>query len=347
MPVEFKGLARYNTCRLAQVVEMRLRLMLLVLALVLSPGLLRAQQSKMPVIGVLSTSSPASSSGEVFASFHLGLRDEGFTENRNVRIEYRWAYDDYSKLPAFAEELVRLRVAVIVAAGGHVSALEAHKVTKEIPIIFTTVTDPVKDGLVASLNRPGGNATGTAGLTSELDPKRLEILREIIPTASVIGVLVNPNRPGLQAQLAELQEAADKLKVTLEIRRAANDREIDAAFASLVEQKVHGIIVTADPLFTNRRSQVVALAANSAIPTIYQWRQFVSVGGLISYGPSITEAYRHAGANAGRVLKGVRPADIPVVQPSRFELSINRWTARQLGLTLPASVLSRADEIIE
>jgi len=329
------------------VVEMRLPLMLLVMASVLSSGLLRAQQTGMPLIGILSTSSPASSSREVFASFHLGLRDEGFLEDRNVKIEYRWANDDYSKLPAFAEELVRLRVAVIVAAGGHVSALEAHKATKEIPIIFTTVTDPVKDGLVASLNRPGGNATGTAGLTSELDPKRLEILREIIPTASVIGVLVNPNRPGLQVQVAELQEAAEKLKVKLEIRGASTDREIDAAFTSLLEQKVQGIIVTADPLFTNRRSQVVALAANSAIPAIYQWRQFVSVGGLISYGPSITEAYRHAGKNAGRVLKGVKPADIPVVQPSRFELSINRWTARQLGLTLPPSVLSRADEIIE
>jgi putative ABC transport system substrate-binding protein len=326
---------------------MRLPLMLLVMASVLSSGLLRAQQTGMPLIGILSTSSPASSSREVFASFHLGLRDEGFLEDRNVKIEYRWANDDYSKLPAFAEELVRLRVAVIVAAGGHVSALEAHKATKEIPIIFTTVTDPVKDGLVASLNRPGGNATGTAGLTSELDPKRLEILREIIPTASVIGVLVNPNRPGLQVQVAELQEAAEKLKVKLEIRGASTDREIDAAFTSLLEQKVQGIIVTADPLFTNRRSQVVALAANSAIPAIYQWRQFVSVGGLISYGPSITEAYRHAGKNAGRVLKGVKPADIPVVQPSRFELSINRWTARQLGLTLPPSVLSRADEIIE
>jgi putative ABC transport system substrate-binding protein len=326
---------------------MRLRLILLVAALVWSPGLLRAQQSGMPVIGVLSTSSEASRSGELFASLHLGLRDEGFVENQNVRIEYRWASDDYSKLPAFAEELVRLRVAVIVAAGGHVSALAAHKVTKEIPIIFTTVTDPVNDGLVASLNKPGGNATGTAGLTSELDPKRLEILREIKPTASVIGVLVNPNRPGLQTQISELQEAAEKLKVKLEIRRAANEREIDAAFTSLAEQKVHGIIVTADPLFNNRRSQVVALAASTAIPAIYQWRQFVSVGGLISYGPSITEAYRHAGANAARILKGAKPADIPVVQPSRFELSINRWTARQLGLTIPPSVLSRADEIIE
>jgi len=324
----------------------RLRLILFVVfATVAWTPALHAQP--MPLIGVLSTSSPAARSGELFASFFLGLRDGGFVEGQNVRIEYRWASDDYSKLPGYAEELVQMKVAVIVSAGGHVSALAAHKATKEIPIVFTTVTDPVKDGLVASLNKPGGNATGTAGLTSELDPKRLEILRELKPSASVIGVLINPNRPGLQTQVAELQEAARKLAIKLEFRRAANEREIDAAFTSLAEQKVDGIIVTADPLFNNRRSQVVALAASTTIPAIYQWRQFVSVGGLISYGPSITEAYRHAGTNAARVLKGTKPADIPVVQPTRFEMSINRWTARQLGLSIPTSLLSRADEVIE
>jgi putative ABC transport system substrate-binding protein len=238
-------------------------------------------------------------------------------------------------------------VGVIVAAGGHVSALAVHEATREIPIVFTTVTDPVKDGLVASLNKPGGNATGTAGLTSELDPKRLEILRELKPIAGVIGVLINPNRPGLETQVAELEDAAAKLAVKLQFRRAANEREIDVAFASFAEQKVDGLIVTADPLFNNRRSQVVALAASAAIPTIYQWRQFVSVGGLISYGPSITEAYRHAGENAARILKGDKPTNIPVVQPTRFEMSINRWTARQLKLDLPPSLISRADEVIE
>jgi putative tryptophan/tyrosine transport system substrate-binding protein len=308
---------------------------------------LHAQQDAMPRIGVISTSSPAAKSGELFASFFLGLRDGGFVENKNVRIEYRWASDDYAKLRGFADEFVRLKVGVIVAAGGHVSALAAHEATKEIPIVFTTVTDPVKDGLVASLNKPGGNATGTAGLTSELDPKRLEILHELKPTASVIGVLINPNRPGLERQVAELEDAAAKLAVKLEFRRAANEREIDVAFASFAERKVDGIIVTADPLFNNRRSQVVALASSTAIPTIYQWRQFVSVGGLISYGPSITEAYRYAGENAAHILKGDKPANIPVVQPTRFEMSINRWTARQLGLDLPPNLISRADEVIE
>jgi putative ABC transport system substrate-binding protein len=316
-------------------------------ALAWTPAL-HAQQGAMPLIGVVSTSSPAAKSGELFASFLLGLRDGGFVENQNIRIEYRWASDDYSKLRGFADEFVRLKVGVIVAAGGHVSALAVHEAaTREIPIVFTTVTDPVKDGLVASLNKPGGNATGTAGLTSELDPKRLEILRELKPIAGVIGVLINPNRPGLETQVAELEDAAAKLAVKLQFRRAANEREIDVAFASFAEQKVDGLIVTADPLFNNRRSQVVALAASAAIPTIYQWRQFVSVGGLISYGPSITEAYRHAGESAARILKGDKPTNIPVVQPTRFEMSINRWTARQLKLDLPPSLISRADEVIE
>ena len=219
--------------------------------------------------------------------------------------------------------------------------------TKDIPIVFTTVTDPVKDGLVASLNRPGGNATGTAGLTSELDPKRLELLHEVKPTASVIGVLVNPNRPGLDGQSRELQAAADKLKLKLEFVKAATEREIDAAFETLTSQRVEALIVTADPFFNNRRAQVVALAASAKMPAIYQWREFVSAGGLMSYGPSITEAYLQAGINAGRILKGAKPADIPVVQPTRFQLVINRWTARQLGLTLSPNLLTLADEVIE
>ena len=230
---------------------------------------LNAQQPAMPVIGILSTASATSRGGEQFAAFDRGLREAGYIENQNVKIEYRWANDDYSRLPALAAELVRLRVAVIVAAGGHVSALAAHKATKDIPIVFTTVTDPVKDGLVASLNRPGGNATGTAGLTSELDPKRLELLHEVKPTASVIGVLVNPNRPGLDRQSRELQAAADKLKLKLEFLKAATEREIDAAFETLTSQRVEALIVTADPFFNNRRAQVVALAAKYNIPAIY------------------------------------------------------------------------------
>jgi putative ABC transport system substrate-binding protein len=310
-------------------------------------GPLNAQQPAAPVIGFLSTATAASRSDEQFGAFELGLRESGFIENQNVTIVYRWANNDYNQLPALAADLVRRRVAVIIAAGGHVSALAAHQATKDIPIVFTTVTDPVKSGLVVSFNRPGGNATGTAGLTSELDAKRLELLHEIKPAASVIGVLVNSNRPGLEDQLQELQAAADKMKLRLEVRKAAAPPEIDRAFDELASQRVDALIVTADPFFNNRRGQVVSLATGLAMPAIYQWREFVLAGGLMSYGPSITEAYRLAGINAGRVLKGTKPADIPVVQPTKFELVINRWTAKRLGLTVSPKLLSLADEVIE
>jgi putative ABC transport system substrate-binding protein len=308
---------------------------------------LHAQRSAVPVIGFLSTAAPASRGGEQLAAFHSGLRQVGYTEGQNVRIEYRWANDDYALLRAQAKELVDLQVAVIVAAGGHVSALAAHDATKEIPIAFTTVTDPVKIGLVKSLNRPGGNATGTAGLTSELDPKRLELLYEAKPTAAQIGVLVNPNRPGLEGQSRELQAAADKINLRLEFQRAASDQDIERAFQAFKSQRVDALLVTADPFFNNRRAQVLSLAANQSLPAIYQWREFVTNGGLMSYGPSLTEAYRLAGVNAGLMLKGTKPADIPTVQPTRFQLVINRITARQLGLTLPPSLLSLADEVID
>jgi putative tryptophan/tyrosine transport system substrate-binding protein len=308
---------------------------------------LHAQRSAVPVIGFLSTAAPASRGSEQLAAFHTGLRQVGYTEGQNVRIEYRWANDDYALLRAQAKELVDLPVAVIVAAGGHVSALAAHDATKEIPIAFTTVTDPVKIGLVKSLNRPGGNATGTAGLTSELDPKRLELLYEAKPTAARIGVLVNPNRPGLEGQSRELQAAAEKINLKLEFQRAASDQEIERAFQAFASQRVDALLVTADPFFNNRRAQVLPLAASQSLPAIYQWREFVTNGGLMSYGPSITEAYRLAGVNAGLMLKGTKPADIPTVQPTRFQLVINRITARQLGLTLPPSLLSLADEVID
>jgi putative ABC transport system substrate-binding protein len=308
---------------------------------------LSAQQPAMPIIGYLTTATASSRDTDQIAAFYRGLQEAGYVENQNVKIEYRWANDDYSRLPVLAEELARLHVAVIVAAGGHVSALAAHKVTKDIPIVFTTVTDPVKQGLVASLNRPGGNVTGTAGLTSELDPKRLELLHEVKPTASLIGVLINPKRPGVDVQLRDLQAAAAKLNVKLELQNATTEREIDTAFAAFASQRVEALLVTADPFFNNRRAQVVAHAANLSVPSIYQWREFVSAGGLMSYGPSLTEAYRQAGINAGRILKGAKPADIPVVQPTRFHLVMNRWTAKRLGLTLSPSVLSLVNEMIE
>jgi putative ABC transport system substrate-binding protein len=322
-------------------------LLLMASATVVWPLKVHAQQPTVPIIGFLTTASPASRSGEQLTAFHDGLREGGYTEGQNVRIEYRWANDDYTRLRELAKELVSLRVDVIVAAGGHVSALVAHEATKDIPIAFTTVTDPVKDGLVKSLNRPGGNATGTAGLTSELDPKRLEFLHEMKPTAALIGVLVNPNRPGLDSQSRELEAAADKLNLKLEIRKAATDQDIEGAFQTFAAQHVDALIVTADPLFNNHRAQVLSLAARHSLPAIYQWREFATAGGLMSYGPSITEAYRHAGVNAALFLKGAKPADLPVVQPTKFELVVNLLTAKTLAIEMPATLIARADKVIE
>jgi ABC-type uncharacterized transport system substrate-binding protein len=308
---------------------------------------LSAQQPAMPIIGVLSSNSERLRGGEQFAAFDRGLKEAGYVDGQNIRIEYRWANEDYTQLPALAADLVRLRVAVIVAAGGPVSALAAHKATKDIPIVFTIVADPVKSGLVASLNRPGGNVTGTAGLTSELDPKRLELLHQLKPTASVIGVLVQPKRPGLEQELADLQAAADKMKLKLAVRKAATADDIDTAFETLKRQRVDAVLITADPFFNSRRAQLVALAARLAIPAIYQWREFAAAGGLMSYGPSITEAYRDAGTNAGLILKGAKPADLPVKQPTRFQLVVNLTTAKALGLEIPGTLLAFANETIE
>ena len=309
------------------------------------PMRLAAQQPPDRFIGFLSTASPSSSGSEQMVAFRTGLRDTGYNEGQNIRIEYRWASDDYSRLTTLAAEMVRLRPAVIVAAGGHVTALVTQDLTKEIPIVFTTVTDPVKDGLVASLNRPGGNATGTAGLTSELDPKRLELLHMMKPSAAIIGVLVNPNRPGLYDQSRELQQAADSLGVKLAFQKGATGPEIDSAFEAFASQGVQALLVTADPLFNNRRAQILTLAAKYSLPAIYQWREFASAGGLMSYGPSITAAYRHAGVLAGLILNGAKPADLPVMQPAKFQLVINLNTARQLGLTPPQDLIP--DEAIE
>jgi putative tryptophan/tyrosine transport system substrate-binding protein len=324
---------------------MRRLALLSLIALGLMPSLVHSQQPAVHIIGFLTTASERSRGSKQLAAFHTGLRDQGFSEGQNLRIEWRWARDDYSLLPLLAGDLVRLRVAVIVAAGGHVSALVAQDITRDIPIVFTTVTDPVKDGLVASLNRPGGNATGTAGLTSELDPKRLELLHELKPAPAIVGVLVNPNRPGLYDQSKELQAAADKINVKLKFQEAATERDIESAFQAFASQRVDGLLVTADPFFNNRRAQVISLAARHSLPAIYRWRDFVAAGGLMSYGPSITEAYHHAGVLAGLILKGAKPAELPVVQPVKFQLVINAGTARQLGLTVPIDLIP--DEVIE
>ena len=332
---------------------MRCRALILLIAATAATGAvtwplrLNAQQPTISLIGVLSTASASSRGGDQFVAFYRGLGEAGYTENQNVKIEYRWADDDYTRLPGLAAELIGLRVAVIVAAGGHVSALAAHDATKDIPIVFTTVTDPVKLGLVAGYKSSGGNATGTAGLTSELDSKRLEIMHDLMPAAGVFGVLVNPKRPGLDDQFSILQAAAEKMSLKLEVQKAATDNEIDSAFDAFARQHVDGLLVTADPFFNNNRAQVVALAAKAKIPAIYQWREFALAGGLMSYGPSITEAYRQAGIYTGRILKGAKPADLPVVEPAAFQLVINRQAARQLGLTISAHMLTIADEVIE
>jgi putative ABC transport system substrate-binding protein len=306
-----------------------------------------AAQQALPIVGVLSSASADFLNGEQFTAFRRGLAEAGLAENRNVKVEYRWANNDYRRLPALANELVRLNVSVIVAAGGHVSAIAAHEATKSVPIVFTTVTDPVKSGLVESLNKPGGNLTGTAGLTSELDPKRLELLHELKPAARVFGVLANPARPEVEIQLQDMSEAANKLGVKLEFAMAPNEAAIDRAFETFAQKKIDALIVTADPLFNSFRQKLVGLSAKLAVPSIYQWREFVQTGGLISYGPSITDAYRQAGIYAVRIVKGEKVADLPVMRPTRFEMVINNKTAKSLGLVVPASLLARADDVIE
>ncbi|HKF07822.1 MAG TPA: ABC transporter substrate-binding protein [Xanthobacteraceae bacterium] len=305
----------------------------------------RAQQT-MPVIGFLNSGS-AGSRGEQFAAFDRGMGEAGYVDGQNVTIEYRWANDDYGRLHALAAELVRLPVEVLVAGGGPVSALAAKAATKTIPIVFTIAADPVKSGLVSSFHRPGGNITGTGGLTSELDAKRLELLHRLLPKASVIGVLVNPNRPAFEDELRELQAKAGDMKLKLVVQKAGAEGEIDAAIEALTRQKVGALLITADPFFNSRRAQVIAVVTRYAIPAIYQWREFAAAGGLMSYGPSIVAAYHQAGVYVGRILKGAKLSDLPVVRPTRFQLVINLKTAKTLGIEVPPTLLARADEVIE
>jgi putative tryptophan/tyrosine transport system substrate-binding protein len=308
---------------------------------------LGAQQRENAVVGFLTSGSASSLHKLWVAAFHRGLGESGYVDGQNVTIEFRAADDQYDRLDAFAAEFVRNRVAVIVAAGGPVSALAAKRATNTIPIVFTTIADPVKSGLVDGLSRPGGNATGTAGLTSELDAKRLELLYQTKPTARVFGALVNPDRPGVEANSKELHAAAQTIGVKLIIENAGPKHALDPAFERLAKQRIDALVVTADPFFNFRRAQVIALAARHAMPAIYQWREFVADGGLMSYGPSLADAYRQAGVYAGRILKGEKPADLPVMQPTKFELVINQKTARTLGVEIPALVLARTTEVIE
>jgi putative ABC transport system substrate-binding protein len=308
----------------------------------------RAQQKAMPVVGFLSTGN--ASPGPVaplVAAFRQGLRETGYIEGQNVAIEYRWAEGHYDRLPALAADLVGRKVDVIVSTGGTPTALAAKNATSTIPIVFRAGADPVGDGLVASLARPGGNLTGVSMLIDELTRKRLELLSELVPQAKVIALLVNPKNPATENVMRDVQEAARVKGLQLPILKANSESEIDAAFATLVQLQAGALVVAADPFLSSRREQLVALATRYAVPAIYAWREFAEAGGLISYGSSLTTAFRQLGNYAGKILKGAKPADLPVQQSTRFELVINLKTAKARGLTIPQSLLLRADEVIQ
>jgi putative ABC transport system substrate-binding protein len=310
------------------------------------PFAARAQQKAMPVIGFLGSGSPGPYAPFV-AAFRQGLSEAGYVEGQNLTIEYRWAEGSYDRLPALAADLVGRKVDLIAASGGNVSALAAKNATATIPIVFATGGDPVGEGLVASLARPGGNVTGVTFMIAELTPKRLELLSELVPQAKAIVLLVNPNSPGTERMVHDAQEAARAKRVQLPILKASTEGEIDTAFASLVPLQAGGLVVGADPFFFSRRERLVSLASRGALPAIYQGREFADSGGLISYGASVAAVYRQVGVYAGKILKGAKPADLPVQQPTKFELVINLKTAKALGLTVPQTLLVRADEIIE
>ncbi|WP_128971612.1 ABC transporter substrate-binding protein [Bradyrhizobium tropiciagri] len=310
------------------------------------PLTVRGQRPSSPLIGVLS-SGPAKLREDQSDGLRRGLKEAGFVEGENLSIEYRGADDHYDRLPALAAELVSQSVAVIATAGGPVAALAAKSATNTIPIVFAAVSDPVKSGLVASLNRPGGNVTGNAGLTIELDAKRLELLSELTPRTRVIGALVNANRPGVDVEEHDLLEAAKKLGRELVILRTADGPSIESAFDTLAKRDIAGLVVGADALFNDHRQQVVSLAARYALAGVYPWREYVTAGGLLSYGANLLEGYRLSGLYVGRILKGEKPADLPVVQPQKFELAINLRTAKTLAIDIPPAVIARADEVIE
>jgi putative tryptophan/tyrosine transport system substrate-binding protein len=306
----------------------------------------RAEKPAMPVVGFLHIASLETRRQEV-ASFYQGLKDIGYVEGQNVAIEYRWGENHNDRMPTLAADLVRLQVDVIAALSTP-SILVAKAATTTIPTVFLTNGDPVKFGLVASLNRPGGNITGITLLGVEVVPKRFELLHKVVPRATKIGVLANPTNPQqTESETREARDAAHSLGLELLIVNASNESEIDSAFATLVQRGAHALFVIGDALFTSRREQLVSLAARNAIPTIFTFREFALAGGLISYGSVLVDVYRQAGVYVGRILKGTKPADLPVVQAAKLELVINLKTARALGLDLPPTVIALADEVIE
>jgi ABC-type uncharacterized transport system substrate-binding protein len=304
----------------------------------------RAQQKAMPVIGYLNTTSPAPAG---LVAFRQGLTETGYVEGQNVGVEYRWAEGRYDRVPALAADLVGRRVDVIVASGGPPSAVAAKSLTSTIPIVFVVGVDPVELGLVASLARPGGNLTGVSLQAVALVPKRFELLSELVPQTSKIALLVNPQNPSTEPQMQTTQEAARAKGVELSILKATTEAEIETAFTALTQLQAGALVVGTDPFFNNRRERLVMLASRYAIPAAYEWREFAEVGGLLSYGPSTFFLNYQLGIYAGQILKGAKPADLPVQQPTKFELVINLKTAKALGLTVPQALLARADEVIE
>jgi putative tryptophan/tyrosine transport system substrate-binding protein len=309
------------------------------------PLAVRAQQAAMPVIGFLNSSSPETFT-PFLASFRQGLSETGFVEGQNVAIEYRWAEGAYEQLPVLAADLVRRQVAVIIA-GAPPAAVAAKAATTTIPIVFTSGGDPVALGLVSSLSRPGANVTGVSFLLNELGAKRLELLHELVPTATSIGYLFNKERPSSESEAKYVQQAAQTFGMQLHVFNASTERELDAALTKIGEQKVHALVVGNDAFFLIRRDQIAAQAARLAVPTMFGLREYVRAGGLMSYAPSLADVYRQAGVYTGRILKGETPADLPVTQPTKFEMTINLKTARALGLNVPPQLQQLADEVIE
>jgi putative ABC transport system substrate-binding protein len=310
------------------------------------PHAAHAQQSAMPLIGFLNTQAPESFAPFVEA-YRKGLAELGYMDGRNVSIEYRWARGQNDRLGPMAVELVERRVSVLVTTGGEVAAVAGKKATSTIPHVFLMGGDPVRLGLVAAYNRPGGNATGAVLLTTTLDTKRLGLLRAMLPNGTRIALLVNPNFPDAESRKSRVLEAARSTGHEIIVLSARDSNEIDKAFKDLAAQRIDALLVSGDPFFNSRREQIVALAAHVAMPAIYEWREFAATGGLTSYGTQLPEEYRQVGRYTGRILKGEKPGDLPVLLPTKFELVINLRTTKSLGLTIPATLLAQADEVIE